>query len=55
MELVRINEWFKETIKPMTDLEHWGVVEHQAAQVDPRSHPCRWSPCSQAGRARRCS
>ena len=26
-ELVRINKWVNDKIKPMTDLEHWGVVE----------------------------
>ena len=26
-DLVRINTWVNETIKPITDLEHWGVVE----------------------------
>jgi predicted transglutaminase-like cysteine proteinase len=26
-DLVRVNKWVNETIKPMTDLEHWGVVE----------------------------
>src|SRR5262249_3315941 len=26
-ELIRINKWVNETIKPITDLEHWGVVE----------------------------
>jgi predicted transglutaminase-like cysteine proteinase len=26
-ELLRINEWVNDTIKPMTDLEHWGVSE----------------------------
>jgi predicted transglutaminase-like cysteine proteinase len=26
-ELVRINQWVNDTIKPMTDLEHWGVTE----------------------------
>jgi predicted transglutaminase-like cysteine proteinase len=26
-DLVRINKWVNETIKPITDLEHWGVVE----------------------------
>ena len=26
-ELLRINQWVNETIKPMTDLEHWGVAE----------------------------
>jgi predicted transglutaminase-like cysteine proteinase len=24
---VRVNEWVNETIKPLTDLEHWGVAE----------------------------
>jgi predicted transglutaminase-like cysteine proteinase len=26
-DLVRINKWVNEKIKPMTDLDHWGVVE----------------------------
>ena len=26
-DLVRINKWANDNIKPMTDLEHWGVVE----------------------------
>jgi predicted transglutaminase-like cysteine proteinase len=26
-DLVRINRWVNDTIKPITDLEHWGVVE----------------------------
>jgi predicted transglutaminase-like cysteine proteinase len=26
-DLVRINRWVNDTIKPLTDLEHWGVVE----------------------------
>lgn len=26
-DLVRINHWVNETVKPMTDMEHWGVVE----------------------------
>ncbi len=26
-DLVRINTWVNETIKPMTDMDHWGVVE----------------------------
>lgn len=26
-DLVRINKWVNENIKPLTDLEHWGVVE----------------------------
>jgi predicted transglutaminase-like cysteine proteinase len=27
IDLVRVNNWVNETIKPLTDLEHWGVVE----------------------------
>jgi len=26
-DLTRINKWVNEKIKPMTDLEHWGVIE----------------------------
>ena len=26
-DLVRVNRWVNESIKPMTDMEHWGVVE----------------------------
>ncbi|MBV9558637.1 MAG: transglutaminase-like cysteine peptidase [Pseudolabrys sp.] len=26
-DLVRVNSWVNDNIKPMTDLEHWGVVE----------------------------
>ena len=26
-DLVRINKWVNDSIKPITDLEHWGVVE----------------------------
>ncbi len=26
-DLVQVNKWVNETIKPLTDLEHWGVVE----------------------------
>jgi predicted transglutaminase-like cysteine proteinase len=26
-DLVRVNAWVNEQIKPLTDLEHWGVVE----------------------------
>ena len=26
-DLVRVNKWANHTIKPLTDLEHWGVVE----------------------------
>jgi predicted transglutaminase-like cysteine proteinase len=27
MDLVHVNRWVNHTIKPLTDLEHWGVVE----------------------------
>jgi predicted transglutaminase-like cysteine proteinase len=26
-DLVKVNSWANETVKPVTDLEHWGVVE----------------------------
>jgi predicted transglutaminase-like cysteine proteinase len=26
-DLVHVNKWVNDSIKPMTDLEHWGVVE----------------------------
>jgi predicted transglutaminase-like cysteine proteinase len=26
-DLTRINKWVNETVRPITDLEHWGVVE----------------------------
>src|SRR5262249_39629336 len=26
-DLVRINNWVNETVKPLSDLEHWGVAE----------------------------
>jgi predicted transglutaminase-like cysteine proteinase len=26
-ELTRINQWVNETVKPVTDTEHWGIVE----------------------------
>jgi predicted transglutaminase-like cysteine proteinase len=27
-DMVKVNAWVNDTLKPMTDLEHWGVVEH---------------------------
>ncbi len=27
-DMLRVNNWVNESIKPMTDIEHWGVVEH---------------------------
>jgi predicted transglutaminase-like cysteine proteinase len=26
-DLVRVNKWVNQAIKPLTDLEHWGLVE----------------------------
>lgn len=26
-DLLRVNRWVNETIKPMTDMDHWGVIE----------------------------
>ncbi len=26
-DLVKVNRWVNETIKPLTDMEHWGVIE----------------------------
>ena len=26
-DMVKVNDWVNETIKPLTDLDHWGVVE----------------------------
>jgi len=26
-DLVRVNKWVNDAIKPMTDIEHWGVIE----------------------------
>ena len=26
-DLLKVNRWVNETIKPMTDMDHWGVVE----------------------------
>jgi predicted transglutaminase-like cysteine proteinase len=26
-DLIKVNNWVNETIKPMTDMDHWGVVE----------------------------
>ena len=33
-DLVRVNRWVNETVKPMTDLEHWGVVEKWSLPTD---------------------
>jgi predicted transglutaminase-like cysteine proteinase len=33
-DLVQVNKWVNETIKPLTDLEHWGVVERWSYPED---------------------
>src|SRR5262245_30726524 len=33
-DLVRVNRWVNDTIKPLTDLEHWGVVERWSYPTD---------------------
>ena len=33
-DLVRVNRWVNETIKPMTDIEHWGVIEKWSLPTD---------------------
>ncbi|HEY0329840.1 MAG TPA: transglutaminase-like cysteine peptidase [Rhodopseudomonas sp.] len=33
-DLLRINRWVNDNIKPMTDMEHWGVVERWSIPTD---------------------
>ncbi len=33
-DLLRVNRWVNETIKPMTDLDHWGVIEKWSYPTD---------------------
>ncbi len=33
-DLLRVNRWVNDTIKPMTDMEHWGVVEKWSLPTD---------------------
>lgn len=33
-DLVRVNRWVNETVKPMTDQEHWGVIERWSYPSD---------------------
>ena len=33
-DLVRVNKWVNETIKPMTDMDHWGVIEKWSLPTD---------------------
>ncbi len=33
-DLLRVNRWVNETIKPMTDMDHWGVIEKWSIPTD---------------------
>jgi predicted transglutaminase-like cysteine proteinase len=33
-DLIKVNRWVNETIKPMTDMDHWGVVEKWSIPTD---------------------
>ena len=33
-DLVRVNKWVNETIKPITDMDHWGVIEKWSLPTD---------------------
>ncbi|HEU5019844.1 MAG TPA: transglutaminase-like cysteine peptidase [Pseudolabrys sp.] len=33
-DMVKVNLWVNETIKPMTDMEHWGVIERWSYPSD---------------------
>jgi predicted transglutaminase-like cysteine proteinase len=33
-DLIKVNHWVNETIKPMTDMDHWGVVEKWSIPTD---------------------
>src|SRR3954449_1622120 len=33
-DLLRVNRWVNETIKPMTDMDHWGVIEKWSLPSD---------------------
>lgn len=33
-DLLRVNRWVNETVKPMTDQEHWGVIEKWSYPTD---------------------
>ena len=33
-DLLRVNRWVNDTIKPMTDMDHWGVVERWSYPTD---------------------
>ena len=33
-DLVKVNRWVNETVKPLTDQEHWGVIEKWSLPTD---------------------
>jgi predicted transglutaminase-like cysteine proteinase len=33
-DLTRVNRWVNENVKPMTDMEHWGVIEKWSLPTD---------------------
>jgi predicted transglutaminase-like cysteine proteinase len=33
-DLLRVNRWVNETIKPLTDMDHWGVIEKWSYPTD---------------------
>ena len=33
-DLLRVNRWVNESIKPMTDMDHWGVIEKWSLPTD---------------------
>ncbi len=33
-DLLRVNRWANETVKPMTDMDHWGVIEKWSYPTD---------------------
>jgi predicted transglutaminase-like cysteine proteinase len=33
-DLLRVNQWVNENVKPMTDMDHWGVVERWSYPTD---------------------
>jgi predicted transglutaminase-like cysteine proteinase len=33
-DLLRVNRWVNDTVKPITDMDHWGVVERWSYPTD---------------------
>src|SRR5450631_4757431 len=33
-DLLQVNRWVNETVKPMTDMDHWGVIEKWSLPTD---------------------